>query len=366
MKTSNRWLVSGLAFFAVFAALAAFKFMQIQAAIAYGESFPEPSESVEAVTASVDTFQKTYSTIGEVVAPESLELRNEVEGRVTAVNFRSGNRVNRNDVLVQLDISEETARLKGARARAELARLDLRRNSQLVEQKLASAETLDRARADRDIAEAEVAALEASIDKKTLRAPFDAVAGIHDLDPGEYLDKNSAIVNLTGISDHAWIDFNVPLEHSGINVGTEIRLRLPGKGAGTWSARIIARDAQASASSRNVEYRARVDGPFAVPVNGVVEVTVPLGEIEQIELPRVALQIDEKGEYVYALEKDPESDGYRARRRPVEVGERNDRVVTLESGVNPGELIAVHGAFKLSPGILTFVRERPDRDSAGE
>ena len=114
MTKSRRWLITSVACLAILAGLAGYKYWQIRAAIAFGESFPEPSESVEAQTVTLTPAVTYVTTIGEIVAPRSVELRNELEGRVSEVDMVSGSRVQAGDVLLRLDASEEQARLDGA------------------------------------------------------------------------------------------------------------------------------------------------------------------------------------------------------------------------------------------------------------
>ncbi len=361
MKASSRWWIAGLGCLALVSALAAYKYFQIQAAIAQGQAMPESSESVESVTVQRQRFNEFATAIGEIVAPQALELRNEIEGTITALNVVSGERVEKGEVLVQLDVSEENARLEAARARVKLAQLDLERAKRLIRQKGVSEETVDQAEADYAVARADVAALEATIAKKTLRAPFDAVAGIHSLEVGEYLEGNTAIVPLVGVNDYTWVDFHLPRSKARVSVGDSVRVQLAREAtdAGV-SARVIARDVMASASSRNVQFRARIDQAVDVPPRSVVNVSVPQGSSEQIALPRTAVQVDAMGDYVYVLEDNPDGDGYRARRRAVTVGYKGEEQVGVIAGLEPGERVAARGAFKLQPGMLTFVRERPE------
>ena len=361
MKTSSRWMITLLACVVLIAGLAAYKYLQIQALIAYGKSFPEPSESVQAVTATVSRYQQSVTTIGVIIEPQVVELRNEEEGVIRMINFSSGSRVNKGDVLLQLDISEETARLKAAEARVNLSRLALDRAKRLIKQKGVSEETVDQAQANYAIAQADVMALQAVIDKKTLRAPFDATAGIHSLEVGQYLQANTAIVTLVGINDYCWVDFHLPLQQADIEVGSQVRVELPGQRDAV-PAMVIAKEAMASASSRNIQLRAKIDSPAPVPHNTVVRVRIPRGEGEQILIPRVAVLHDSLGDYVYLLEKD-EAGNYRAKRRAVTVGHQDEKFAGIVDGLVEGERVAADGAFKLYPHVLTHDRERPGGDS---
>lgn len=366
MKT-RRWLITVGACLLVFAALAAYKVNQIRSAIAIAESFPEPSETVEAVVTKSKLVRPSVSTLGEVIAPQMVTLRNEIEGRVTEVNFESGAIVKQGQILLQLDVSEERARLQSAQASAELARLDLQRIQKLSLSQIVSQERLDQSQAQYDIAEANIKALQAIIDKKTLRAPFDAYTGLHSFEPGEFLQSNTLITTLVGISNYVWIDFNLPHQETGLDIGTNVEVSLVDprsrQAENKMTAVVIARDSILSAASRNLRLRARLDPDSPIPPNTVVNVTIPSGlEVSQTTVPATSIVRDGLGSYVYILQEDKANNGYRALRRKVTLGERTDNgslhTVSLTSGLEEGELVATNGAFKLREGLLVFIKDR--------
>ncbi|NIB43565.1 efflux RND transporter periplasmic adaptor subunit [Pseudomaricurvus alkylphenolicus] len=353
---TRRWLITLVGCVALLAALGGYKAMQIRAAIAFAESFPEPSETVETAITDRHEVQAQVTTIGYVVAPQTQTLRNELEGRVTQVNFRSGDLVQQNQVLIQLDITEEQARLKAAQARARLAQLDLKRVDKLRKNRNVSEERLDQAQAEFDIARADIQALLAVIDKKTLRAPFTARTGIHQLEPGDYLQGNTAITTLVGVTPEKWVDFTLPQKHAGLAIGTEA-IVMPANGTALVG-RIIARDSAVSEQSRNLRFRLRLEQAEHLAPNSTVNVSVQTGEQEQwVRVPATAVTHDALGSYVYQLEV--EGDAYRARRLPVVTKAENDEWVSIQSGIDAGTLIAANGAFKLRDGLKVYTRERP-------
>ena len=357
MKTRSRWTITVLACIAVFLALAAFKIYQIRAAIAFEQSFPEPSETVEAETVSSQSYVSSVVTIGEVVAPQALELRNELEGRIALINVTPGEKITKGSVVLQLDISEETARLKAAEANVKLAGLELARIERLIKQKTVSKESLDQAEANFAVTQANVLALKSSIGKKTLRAPFDAIAGLHTLEVGEFLQANTPVMTLVGTNNYSWVDFRMPQEGSDVAVGTPVSI-VYGASNEAANAIIIAKDTIASADSRNVRVRAQTDRALGSLPNTVVKVTVPIRQEEDVVVPASAVLKDGLGDYVYVLNKDDASKAYRAERRQVTLGHRDDKQAAVLDGLKTGELIATNGSFKLRGNLLTHVREK--------
>ncbi len=358
---ARRWLITIVVCLLVFAGLAAYKTIQIRAAIAFGKSFPEPSETVEAEVVKTHSVRAEATTIGEIIAPQTIELRNELEGRVARVNFRSGDTVKRGDLLLQLDVSEETARLRAAQARAELAKLELQRIEKLIKNKTVSEEQLDRAKAEYDIALADIRALQAAIDKKTLTAPFDARTGIHQFETGEFLQSNTLITTLVGINDYLWVDFNLPLKNADVKIGAAVQVTLANRPGRALNGRIVAKDSVMSAASRNLRFRATLENSGNIPPNAIANITVSTGDARELpRIPITALRQDAMGQFVFVLKADPSANGYRAHRQSVTTGSGDDKSVTILEGINPGELIATQGAFKLRQNLLVFVKARDE------
>ena len=356
MMNTQRWLVTIFCSLLVVFVLAGYKYQQITAAIAFGASFPEPSASVEAISVKSSWTESYVTTIGLVIAPHAIELRNELEGRISRVNFKPGDSVKKGAVLLQFDISTESARLNAAVAREKLAQLEWRRATQLFLDKTVSQQRVDQSQAEYQIALANVQELQAVIDKKTLRSPFDAVAGLHQLDQGEFLQSNTHIVNLVGVSDYQWVDFNLPLAEATIDVGGTIKILLPNQPGTMVDASIIAKNPQVSLTSRNLQFRAQLIGNYALPPNAIVNINVPLARKQQIQIPVPAMLRDGLGMYVYILQPEPGLDAYRARRQEVVPGDEDQQRVVIATGLADGDLIAGNGAFKLRDNLLTYIR----------
>ena len=375
MRTMNfrRWCITLVVSLLIFAGLASFKVLQIRSAIAFAESFPEHSETVEYQAVDLVEYTPEVKVIGEAVSPQRVELTNELPGRIVKVGFASGGEVQKGQLLLQLDTSEERALLKSAVARAELARLAYQRIANLRKTNAASQSQLDEAKSELSIANADIDALKSTIQKKKIVAPFSGRVGIHRLEAGNFLQGSTAITTLVGNPGYIWIDFNLPQFYSDVVVGSPVRVRLlqnnvnvADAGTGEFEGEVVALDTTISSSSRSRRYRARVDGDLlSFMHNAVVEVHVPVGASEMVEaVPALAIQQDTLGQYVYRLDKDPDADGFRAYRQDITTGDRLGDKVVVKSGLDQGARIATVGAFKLKPGVLVYGRQSgSDRSS---
>lgn len=363
------WILVIVVCLAAAGSLAWYKYAQIRAAMAFAAAFPEQVLAVRSVLATEETWQPSTSVTAQVVATRSVVLSNELAGTIESVGFESGERVDAGRVLVLLDTSEERAQLAAARADAEIARLELSRNQKLIVSGAAAEEARDRAKASHDAAMAAVNRLLAVIEKKTLRAPFEATTGLHQLEVGQYLDKGSVVTRLIGVSDEVWVDFTLPQEQGRLDIGQMVGVQVPGI-AEPVEARVIARDAFVNERSRSLGIRALVKDPERRVLPGsLVSVAVPIGGVRTATLvPITAVRRNSFGASVFALEASEEGarGSHRARRRVVTLGPQRGDMIIVAGGLVPGEMVATDGAFKLRDGALVNVSAAAGGAVAGE
>lgn len=353
----SRWLVAVMACLLVAALLGYLKFSEIQGVLAAVAAQPEYSETVETATPVPSDFQPRLEALGVVVAPLQVTLRSEMAGYITDVGAAAGARVTRGQVLLQLDLSEQAAALAAAQARLALASAVLKRDLDLQKSSFVSEDKVDRSRAEVAVVEAEIAGIESVINRRTIRAPFDGVIGIHRFEVGQYLDNNSVITTLVGDRGEMWVDFAVPQFYGELAAGHRVSLRIVRSagldGEALLAAEVIAGDASIDAASRSRRYRAVVrEGSDRLLDNMSVSVDIPLGlATPLLAVPSLALQSDIEGEFVWLLDRDSGDQGYRARRQAVtSFGQQGE--LTFVDSLRADQLIAAAGAFKLSPGLL--------------
>lgn len=357
------WRSSALLLITVFGTgggLAAWKNAEIQQADAAAASQPEPVESVTATLAREREHRPTTTSIGTVLALRSITLRNELAGTIRYVKLTPGQIVETGTVLVALDVSVEEAELDAQEAQAELAETVLRRAQRLSQNRAVSEEELERARAERDVALAQIARTRAIIERKTIRAPFRARVGIADVHRGQFLDAGTEITTLQGVDDDLHVDFAAAQSvAAGLRQGESVQVFATGE-ASPIAARIVAVDARIDPATRNATVRARIDNGDRAPAPGAsVRVEVPVGPPQAaVVVPVSALRKGPGGDHVFVLALD--ADGQtRAHVRQVRSGPMlGDEVVILE-GLSAGERVAASGSFKLREGVLLAIAGNP-------
>jgi membrane fusion protein (multidrug efflux system) len=344
--------------------LAAWKHSALENADAAAANQPEPVEAVQAAIAQQREYRPVTTAIGTVVATRSISVRNELPGTVRYVDLTPGQVVEQGTVLVALDVAVEQAELKALEAQAELAKTQFARVTKLSEQRAVSAEEVDSTRAARDVALAQIARIKATIDRKTIRAPFRARVGISDVHPGQYLSEGTYLTSLQGVDDSAYIDFAVAQQiAAGLRGGEQVQV-LTGSSE-TVLATIVATDSRVDPSTRNAAVRAKVANTKLVPPPGAsVRVQVPAGVARlAVAIPASALRKGPGGDFVFVVAQDKDSKA-RAQQRPVQVEALAGDEVVIRDGLVAGEQVATSGSFKLRDAVLVSVVPKPESVAA--
>ncbi|MCF2948247.1 efflux RND transporter periplasmic adaptor subunit [Paraglaciecola aquimarina] len=340
---------------------------QGQSNASVGQTPPELPEMVEAIQVSSTIWSPKTKALGEVVATRTITLRNELEGSIITLNLPSGGEVTQGQTLVQLDTSEEQARLANAKASLELAEIELRRNKQLYQQKIVSQDNYDKARIQVTIRQAEVQAINSLINKKTIKAPFNAITGLHTLEVGQYLSANSEINTLVGIDQKIWVDFKLPQQFANINKNSDVLIQSP-HSEQSIKGKIVAQNTLLNKAARSLTFRAQIDNNQQLLKPGtVVSVLAPTTEPQEaLKIPTSAIMRDQFANYVYLLTPAKDNKNYRAQRREIELGGEHGSDTVVTSGLVMNDLIVSIGAFKLRPDMLVTFNPKAALDQAAE
>jgi membrane fusion protein (multidrug efflux system) len=342
------------------ALLAAFKVQQIQTAMAEGSTYQPPPEAVTTVMAEEVVWEGSLAAIGTVKAVQGVTVAADLAGIVERIAFESGEPVTQGKVLVVLDARQEEAQLAAAQSQLELARLQLERFTGLRQKGVASQAEYDAAIAAHAQAEARVGEINATIARKTIRAPFTGLLGIRQVNLGQYLSPGDAVVSLQSL-DPIFVDFSVPQHQVGrLAAGTAVEAAAEeGTGPGV-AGRVSAVDSVVDAATRNVQVRAIFTNPEGALRPGMfVEMGIASGEATSlIALPASSISYAPYGDSVFIVEEMEAPNGsvyLGARQQFVSLGpSRGDQVAVL-SGLSPGQEVVSSGVFKLRGGAAVVV-----------
>ncbi len=368
--TLVRYFLAIVGVLAVVGGLAGVKFKQISSLIHMGEAMAKagpPPEAVATATSREDKWQGTLSAVGSVSAAKGVTVTNEIAGVVTAIRFESGTVVKQGQILVELDTSVERAQLASAVARKELAVVNAARSRTLLQEDAIARSQLDNDESALKSSNADVGALHAQIERKTIRAPFAGRLGIRSVNLGQYLNPGTPITVLQSV-DGGYIDFTLPQQRlPEVAVGVPVRVSVDGSQA-TMDGAIAAIDPTVDLTTRTIKIRATVaKGDDRLRPGMFVNVTVVLPDTAtRIVVPATAVVHASYGDSVFVVEtrKDDKGnvvtgpDGHptkQARQQFVRVGESRGDFVAILEGVTAGQEVVVAGAFKLRNGAPVMV-----------
>jgi len=340
---------------AIIAGLGFVKFKQFQAMAAQFAAMQPPPDAVTTIIAAQEEWPATLNAIGTVAAVQGVTVSADLPGVVDRISFDSGRSVQKGDILVQLDTRQEQAQLAGAESQLQLARLNHERMKGLVQQDAVSRAEYDTAAAAQQQAEAKLSEIRATIERKTIRAPFSGALGIRQVNLGQYLTAGAPIVPLQSL-DPIYVNFAVPQQNgSQMRVGRTIRVSSNEPGGGEFTGRISALDSVIDQATRNVQVQATLPNSGARLRPGMfVQAQVILGAAQRvIALPASSINYAPYGDSVFVVGdmKNERGQPYRGvRQQVVKLGAaRGDQIAVL-SGITPGEEIVTSGVFKLRNG----------------
>ena len=360
---AKRMIVMLAVTLAVIALLGFVKFRQIQTAMAQGASFQPPPEAVTTVVAQTEHWPATLSAIGTIAAVQGVTVSADLPGTIARVAFESGRSVHKGDVLAELDTRQEQAQLAAIEAQQELARLNYNRLKGLLADRVISQAEFDRAAADQKESDARLGEVRATIERKTIRAPFAGVLGIRQVNLGQYLAAGEAVVPLQSLHP-IYVNFGVPQQDiAQIRVGHRVQITARDGAGAEFSGRVTALDSIVDQATRNVQVQATLPNMTGQLRPGMfVQTELMLGaSTSVIALPASAISYAPFGDSVFVVTdlKGPTGVSYRGvRQQFVKLGGGRGDQVAILSGVTAGAEVVTSGVFKLRNGAAVVVNNK--------
>jgi membrane fusion protein (multidrug efflux system) len=360
---AKRMVVTLLVTMMIVAALGFVKFKQVQTAIGQAAAFQPPPEAVTTIAATEEEWPATLTAIGTVAAVQGVMISADLPGTVERIGFESGAWVREGEVLALLDTRQERAQLAAAEAQRDLTRVSLERMQGLLDEHVVSRAEFDRAVADSRQSEARAGEIRATIERKTVRAPFAGVLGIRRANTGQYLAAGEPLVNLESL-DPIYVNFGVPQQAmTGVRQGRPVHVNAADVATAEFSGRITAVDAVVDAATRNVQAQATVANPGGKLRPGMfVQAEVTLGAPSRVvSLPASAISHAAFGDSVFVVAdlKDAHGQTYRGvQQQFVKVGPGRGDQISVLSGLKGGQEVVTSGVFKLRNGAAVRVNNK--------
>ena len=320
-----------------------------------------PPTTVSSAVVKEEDWAPTLSAIGSVSAVQGAVVSTELGGVVAEINFQSGGVAKKGDVLMRLDSSAEEAQLHTAEAELELAKANLDRERDLAVRKVVSKQELDTAQSTFGQKQGAVDNMRAFITKKQIRAPFDGMLGIRQVNVGQMINSGQQVVQLTAL-DRVYVDFALPQQNlPQLAAGYEARVHadsLPGR---EFKGKVTAINSMVDNVTRNISLQATFDNPDHELHPGMfvkVEVILP-NKSKTLVIPGSAVSYAPYGNSVFVIDnkKDPKTgkESQSLRQAFVRIGEARGDFVAVTDGLKAGDVVVSTGVFKLRNGMPVVI-----------
>ena len=252
---------------------------------------------------------------------------------------------------MKLDTSSEEAQLRAAEAQVELAKLNLNRTLKLRADNTVSQSELDQADATLKQNQANADDIRATIDKKTIRAPFAGRLGIRLVNLGEQLDVGKAIVSLQSPAP-LYVDFSLPQQElAQLQTGLKVSAVCDTYPDAHFDGELTVISPDLDSVTRNVRLRAKfenADGRLRAGMFVRVNVHLP-GEKTVLVIPATAVLSAPYGDSVFVLE--PNGKGFLVQQKFIRTGKARGDFTSVETGLKAGDRVVTAGIFKLRNGM---------------
>jgi membrane fusion protein (multidrug efflux system) len=311
--------------------------------------------TVATAPATVQAWQPRVTASGSARAVNGADLAAEIGGVVDQISFQSGQTVTAGTVLLRLRPNDDDAKLAQLQAAAELDAVNLARDQKQLAARGVAQSVVDSDAANLKVARAQVAAQQAVMAEKIVRAPFAGRLGVRQVDIGQYIAAGTTVVTLQQL-DPMFVDYYVPQQAlAQIKVGGKVEITADGYPGRTFAGTVLAVGAKVDASSRMLQVRATVPNADGALLPGMyVNVSTEAGASEQlVTVPSAAVAYNPYGSLVYILADGKDAQGRdqkTARQQFVTTGAARGDQVSILKGVAAGDIVVTAGQLKLHNG----------------
>ena len=297
---------------------------------------------------------KTINVLGEARALKSIAITSEVTGLVEEVNIAPGKRVKQGEMILRVVDDAQSIALARTRAQYPIAKANAERYRQLAAEDAASPLEADEAFNELKRLEAELRSAELEKGQRTITAPLDGIAGITEIETGDYLRAGDVITTLDDTSSVV-IEFSVPQESAAyVELGQDVSAGLTSDAGRAFKGSITAIDSRIDSASRTLRAEATIENGDGVLLPGAVfAVSTLRAGAKAVSVPGLAVQWDRAGAYVWKR-----GDDGMAVRASVQILQRRDDIVLVQGDVRVGDAIAADGADRVRAGLELPVYER--------
>jgi membrane fusion protein (multidrug efflux system) len=302
---------------------------------------------VNVVQLKKETLNNQLQVSGTILPNESVDIKPEISGLVTKVNFKEGQYVTKGTPLVYLNDNELQAQYQRLQYTQKLVQTQESRQKQLLAREAISQEEYDIVLNQYNTALSDIKLVQAQLEKTVIRAPFNGRLGLRQVSEGAVINAANIIVSIVNI-DPIKLEFSIPERYPGLVAeGSSIYFSSESSTEEV-EGKVYAFEPQIDAATRTLKLRAQSPNKSGKYLPGMF-----------VKI-RFVLDVKEDALLVPAESVIPELSGYKvfvvgadgnAEQRMIEIGTRTDTQVQVISGLKEGDLVLTTGVMQVRQGM---------------
>lgn len=305
--------------------------------------------AVTVVTEPVQIHQVSQSLalVGKMDAEQAVMISSEVTGKIDVIAVNANQKVNKGQLLIQLDDDKARAALAEAKAYLKDQLRILQEYERLVKSSAITQTAINAQKANVDIAQARLDAANANLKDLHITAPFAGTVGLIDFSRGKMVTAGSELITLDNLSVMQ-LDLQVPERYlSQLAKGMKVSATTAAWPGQVFVGELVAIDSRINQQTLNLRVRVHFPNPDLVLKPGMlVSADMNFPAIEAPIIPVQALEYSGTKRYVYVVDEDN-----KATRTEVSLGARIENQVVIEQGIAIGDKIVVQGIVNMRDGV---------------
>jgi membrane fusion protein (multidrug efflux system) len=305
-------------------------------------------------TVTASTFTEHIDTVGTLFSPQGIMVTPQISGIIDKINFTSGQFVEAGNLLFSLDKRTLQAAVDTANASYLLTQSNYQRNLKLYQEKMISISALQSADASMKEAKANLASATLALEQADITAPFSGNTGLIRVSLGQYVSPGDTLVELQSV-DPITVSFFIPEENvESIQKGLAVNIHVAAYPNKVFSGTLSASNASLNAQTHMLELWANINNKEHLLLPGMfaqVGIILPT-EHTALFIPALSVNYSPFGDTVFVVQNG------RAVLRYITVGNEENNMIEVLSGLSEGEEIVSVGGNKLQNGsLITTARQ---------
>jgi RND family efflux transporter MFP subunit len=337
-----------------------------------------PAMPVDIVSLTERPVEQTSEFVATVKSRRTTTIQPQVEGFITRIAVRSGDRVRPGTLLMQIDAGRQDALVsslesqKAAReADVQFARQQAQRLKTLYDAGAVSQQEYEQAQTALSAGEAQLKAIEAQIREQRVELDYYRVtaptAGVVGDVPVRVGDRVTNSTVLTTVAENATLELyiNVPVQQAPqLKRGLPVRI-IDDRGQLLWSTELTFVSPEVDPAMQSVLAKAALGDAPPFRSDQAVRARIVWSRTPAITVPIVAVNRI-NGQYFAFVAEPAEGGALVARQRGIDVGEIVGNDYVVRKGLKPGERLIVGGVQKIGEGAPVVAGPPPVPPASGE